>query len=32
VDLHPVQRGGGIEAAGKRNADLLADWKVLKNY
>jgi hypothetical protein len=26
---HPVQRGAGVEAAGERDADLLADGKVL---
>ena len=28
---HPVNRGARIEAAGERNADLLADGKALKN-
>ena len=28
---HPVQRGAGVEAAGERDADLLADRKVLKD-
>ena len=28
---HPVQRGAGIETAGKRDADLLAGRKALEN-
>jgi hypothetical protein len=28
---HPVQRGAGVQAAGERDADLLADGKVLED-
>ena len=28
---HPVQRGAGVEAAGKRDADFLSDGQALKN-
>jgi len=28
---HPVQRGAGIKPTGKRDADLLACWNMLKN-
>ena len=28
---HPVQRGARVEPAGKRDADLLAGWKLLEN-
>ena len=31
LGAHPVQRGAGIEAAGKRDADLFAGGKTLKN-
>ena len=31
LGAHPVQRGARVEAAGKRDADLLAGRKTLKN-
>jgi len=31
LELHPVQRGAGVQAAGKGNADFVADGEVLKN-
>ena len=31
LGAHPVQRGAGVETAGKRDADLLADGKTLQD-
>ena len=31
LELHPVQRGAGVEAAGEGDADLLAGGNVLKD-
>ncbi len=30
--LHPVERGGGVEAAGEGDADLLADGQRFEDY